>query len=417
MIEFFSLFLGLTGGLQPVELLVLEPIVEVELRLDGRSLGTVAGEPWSFDCDFGALAPHELVAIGRDADGREVERIRQWINLAPSREVEDGQIEVSDLEQQEHPDLSPVAVTLAPGAELPAAGEMSSWFHAGGEPVAVVAVERGPAEVVIVRDPAVQPELYVLADSFYEAKRGFLGPTFKGAPPESAVWFEGWIDLDPDDVESPYQARILAAAQKGLRKAAQLGPGAGVRFLSPWTAPLSQVQTDRQLYAVSDRIPVKTKGFLEITNEVTSIPFAFRLADAVALAGSELHDAGRRRAVVILMGAEKAEESQFTPAPVRAYLRQLQVPLFVWSAVSDAHTPRRRTQETSEWGDVRHVGFNPAHAKGTWANAFRRAAGELRENLASQRIVWLAGRHLPQSIELAEDARGLSLAGGTGGSP
>lgn len=425
MIELFTVFLGLTTGLQTVELVVLEPIVEVELVLDGRILGTVAGEPWSLDFDLGdALAPHDLVAIGRDADGQEVERLRQWINRTPS--WEDGGAEVSADETRA---MSPVAVTLEPGFELPAAGEMRSWFLADGQPTTVMRIERGPAEVVILRDPAVQPELYVLADSLYEARRVFLAPTFKGTPPEAMAWSEAWMDVDPATVASPYRARVLAAAQQALREAAKLGPGTSVRFISPWAAPLSQVQTDRQLYSVSSRIPVETKGFLEITNEVTSIRSAFRLADATALAGSELHDAARRRALVLLLGAEKDDESELTPAQVRAYLRRLQVPLFVWSMVSEdsRSSPRRKAkrrsssrrgaEEGSDWGSARDLGFNLGAERSTWVDAFDRAVGDLRRHLAAQRIVWLQGRHLPQSITLGEDARGLRLADDIGASP
>ncbi len=408
MIEFFSLFLGLVSGVQAVELLVFEPVVEVELLLDGRSLGAVSGEPWAFDCDLGdALAPHQLVAVGRDADGREVERIHQWINLAAAEEEEPY-----DMEPLPVPDFSPVAVRLEPGAELPAAGEMRSWFSAGGEPVVVAAVEQGPADVAIIRDPAVQPELYVIADSFYETKRAFLQETFKGAPPESTAWSERWMDLDPKATRSPHRARVLEAAQNSLRGAAVLGPGAGVRFFSPWAAPLSHVQSSRKLFAVSNRIAAgfsvkgdigHTPGFLEIITRVTSLPFAYRLADAVALAGRQAHGSARRRAVVLLLGDETAEESLFTPAQVRAYLRQLQVPYVVWSMTSGELHPA--------WGAVHHIGFNPNSPRRIWPDAVQEAARDLRQNLASQRIVWLHGSHLPQSIELGEMARGLSLAG------
>lgn len=415
MIEFFTFFLGLTSGVHNVELVVFEPVVEVELVLDGRRLGIVDDEPWALDCDLGDdLAPHELVAIGRDRDGREVERIHQWINLFdPQQEAEfDG------VEPLAVPELSPVAIRLDPGSELPGSAEMHSWFSAGGEPVAVAAIEQGPAEVVIVRDPASQPELRVIADSFYEAKRAFLRPTFKGAPREVTAWSEGWIDLDPESTASPYRARLLAAAQSSLRDAARLGPDVGILFLSPWAAPISHVQSSRKLFAASNRVAADTQGFLEITTRLTSLALAFRLADAAALTGWQVHSSARRRAIVILLGDETEDESQFTPARARAYLRQLQVPLFVWSTMSKEPHP--------EWGEVRHVGFNPSADRSIWPEAIQSAAGELREELATQRIVWLRGRHLPQSITLGEAARGLRLAGHmldarasaiTGGSP
>ena len=88
-IAFVTLFLGLTLGAYPVQLAVEGPVATVELLLDGEVIGRVAGPPWSGAVDFGAdLTPHELVARGLDAQGQEVARARQWINLPrPPAEV------------------------------------------------------------------------------------------------------------------------------------------------------------------------------------------------------------------------------------------------------------------------------------------------------------------------------------------
>ena len=86
MVQFLTLFLGLTTGLHPVELNVAGPVASVEVRLDGETIATLAGEPWVFECDLGDRPlPHDLVAVARDADGRELDRAEQWINLAPRR--------------------------------------------------------------------------------------------------------------------------------------------------------------------------------------------------------------------------------------------------------------------------------------------------------------------------------------------
>ncbi len=386
MIEFFSLFIGLTMGPQTIELVVLEPVTEVELRLDGDSLGTVSGEPWSLDHDFGDLAPHELVAIARDGDGQEVERIRQWINLVPSWKS----------------DRTPVAVSLERGAELPQAEEMDRWFLAGGEPVAVSAVERGPAEVTIVRDPAVQPELHAIADSFYEAKLIFLHPTITREQRQKAVWTEGWMELEPDDARSRFRARVLEAAQDSLRAVARLGEEVEVGFLSPWATPLSRVHSDREVYAITNRIDAEERGFLEITKDVASVDVAYRLADAVASAASELHGIGRRRALVVMAAEPRKDEGMFTSAQVRGYLHSLQVPLLIWSTSSSDLHP--------DWGRVRHVGFDPRSERRAWPDDFDEAAAELKRSLKRQRIVWLEGRHLPQSISLGRAARGIRMA-------
>lgn len=86
MVEFLSLFLGVTVGIQPVELNVAGPVAAVEIQLDGETLTTLTGAPWVFECDLGdGPMPHDLVAIARDSDGRELDRASQWINLGARR--------------------------------------------------------------------------------------------------------------------------------------------------------------------------------------------------------------------------------------------------------------------------------------------------------------------------------------------
>ena len=41
------------------------------------------------------------------------------------------------------------------------------------------------------------------------------------------------------------------------------------------------------------------------------------------------------------------------------------------------------------------------------------AVSRLREALDSQRIVWLNGRHLPQTVALTPAAKGVEIAGAT----
>src|SRR5215208_314117 len=88
-IAFLTLFLGLLTGSHPVELSVSGPVAAVELRLNGAPIGTVSGPPWVQRVDLGAgLLPHELVARALDADGNELARARQWVNLPrPAAEV------------------------------------------------------------------------------------------------------------------------------------------------------------------------------------------------------------------------------------------------------------------------------------------------------------------------------------------
>ena len=85
MLAFVSIFLGLVSGVRPVELAVGKEVAAVEIRLDGRMLGRLRGEPWQIDVDFGPTPePHHLEAAGFDASGMEIARTLQRVNLQRS---------------------------------------------------------------------------------------------------------------------------------------------------------------------------------------------------------------------------------------------------------------------------------------------------------------------------------------------
>ena len=82
-VAFLTLFLGLTLGVHPVTVTVAPGVTAVELLLDGSVVGSARAETgWTVPVDFGdELAPHELTAVAFDADGGELGRTRQPINL------------------------------------------------------------------------------------------------------------------------------------------------------------------------------------------------------------------------------------------------------------------------------------------------------------------------------------------------
>ncbi len=78
MIAFASLFLGLTLGLQPVEMVASGEVATVEIRLGGRPRGVIEGPPWTMDVDFGSeLVPQLLEAVALDREGQVIGRARQ----------------------------------------------------------------------------------------------------------------------------------------------------------------------------------------------------------------------------------------------------------------------------------------------------------------------------------------------------
>lgn len=383
MVELFSQRDGLVEGSHPVELVVVGPVAEVEVRLDERAVGTVSAEPWALDVDLGeGVAPHRLTVLARDRQGRELERTERWLNVVTPAE-----------------DLTAVAVTVDRGVDLPGPGAMATWFVADGKPVRVEKLESGAAEVAIVRDPLIQPRLEALAAGFLDF---ILSPSDKAQLGRRLSARGSPFQTLAADGLTEAQIRAAHRAMRRLRSATTaLGAGVDVGFISPMAAPVSAVESERNLYNRSGPYTAADGDFIDLAANIT-VGTAHRLSDAVAVAAMELHGTGERRAVVALVGAERGDESFFTPAQVRAYLRALQVPLFVWSAAPSPPGPH------PEWGAVRWV--YSRHQK-RWPNNFEDAAAELRRHLASQRIVYLAGRHLPQAIALTEDAVGLRLAG------
>src|SRR6185295_2165088 len=112
-----------------------------------------------------------------------------------------------------------------------------------------------------------------------------------------------------------------------------------------------------------------------------------QLADAVAVAGVQaLADQHRRVVLLVLSGGQKTP-SHWAAAAVRRYLAAIRVPLYVWSLAAPPYTPA-----VAAWGEVEDASN---------FGGLRDAYGRLSRDLASQGIVWLDGRHLPQSIALS----------------
>ncbi len=116
-----------------------------------------------------------------------------------------------------------------------------------------------------------------------------------------------------------------------------------------------------------------------------------RLGDAVGVAALSAAAGNRPRAVVLLV-AGGDDESQTPVAWTRAYLRALRVPLFVWA--------KNKKMVDPAWGKPEVL---------TSASDVPGAVKNVTKAVEAQRIVWLEGRHLPQSISLSPKARKVTL--------
>jgi hypothetical protein len=435
VIAFQTLFLGLVFGFGPVQVMVSPPVVSAEVFLDGVSLGTVRGAPWEVGCNFGASPlPHELVAVGRDTKGNEVARVRQWVNLPrPSAEarvlVEAGadgapafahlawhtidnarpkrfdvtldghELPVKDPERIPLPridfkrphflavevvfplgvvaraetslggdvaanaatELTAVDVVLRPGQTLPPVDAMQGWFTSGGRSLPVVGVEEGHTDAVVVFDQ----------DS---------AGRFRGITP-------------PNPFSRAMTTTIPIQPSKG-----------GNRLYGLWTVPQRPQgggAASPGLFPMS--IPLDTD-----VDDVRTLIFRFsfpaapprqqQLANAVAAAGMQAAALNRRRAVVLIVGEAPADASTISVTAARAYLESLDVPLFIW-------TPERRIAGLAlpGWGVPDDISTDLQLQGGV---------ARLQNALAAQRIVWLEGSHLPQSIALAPGVTQVFLARG-----
>lgn len=454
-IAFLTLFLGLVTGPQSV---VVDPgagVAAVELVLDGRGVARLEHAPWSATADFGpALLPHRLEARGLAADGSEVARTEQWVNL-PRRQAEvDIVLEGSAAGSTRTARLAWDSFTRQAPSEL----ELSL----DGVPLALDARAQAPLEIpragaahvlsARVRFPdgtEAHKDVVLSGDYGSDVATELTAVAVRGAAPGKPAKTLGAPDLQgrflaggrPADVaaveQEPAEVFVVraAGAQSALLERVARNP-AGAHSRPDKGAPRASASLDGRAYgtfAPDPRIhlhfvsPVArifkngaatTAELFDITPSMTApgidlgrlllevrfrLPDHPRLADAVASAGLDALARETPRAVVLIAGGQDgaADPSLFLPATVRGYLAAIGVPLFVWSV-------GRPGRALEAWGEIQNIAL-------PWE--LRRAYDRLEREVLSQQIVWLQGRHLPQAITLARGAGGAEGGHGTHGDP
>ena len=435
-IIFLTAFLGLTLGNQTVRLDVKGDVAAVELQLDGHAVATMHGAPWKVQVDFGTtLAPHRLVAIGRDKDGAELARAEQKINLVrPNAEAAillDGQhVHVHWSSVDGKPPKS--ATLTVDGKRVPLDAKLEAKLDslapdvphllqatvesAAGEIAEATAVYGGMAESESGAITAVPVTLTGSAPRDARALEGFFtGATAVGIEKPTA---DVILVRDPSEAEAAMRlGRPLNDSQERPTTAVtQWGAGAipmstrgsssadswisndgTVRFLWPFAAR-AESGTPTDLFPSSRRYDKANGGFRRILAGVSSpltSPY-LRYADAVAVAGLQALGKQHPRAVVLIIGSSFHDSSSLTAAQARAFLDLVGVPLFVWSLAGGSSEPA----SAKEWGPATDI---------TTVPKLDDAVRGLRRALDAQRIVWIAGDHLPQEVHLSAKAEGMRL--------
>ena len=439
MIVFQTLLLGLVFGLQPVRLMVAPQVKSVEVRLDGATIGVLAGEPWMVKCDFGeSLRPHELVAVARDGSGKELGRARQWVNMPRSeaeatllleRGPKPNQVVAARLAWNEVKGTAPTTVRVTLDGETltirnPKRFELP---HCDPTQVHVLSAELVFAEGRTARaDAAFGGGIGEEAQSELTALPLVLEPGKKlPALPELQKWFHDGdvpvrvlgVDQGPSDVVLivDQAARQVLAKEHGAKGGgAQFKGGAALppqllffdragpndnRFFIAFGVPElfygddSTAHVVFPAYAPMDFVTSNLRAHLANLTYESGVMGTPTLADAVASMGALAAANNRPRAVVLLLAGSRGDTSAIAPSTARSYLEDLHVPLLVWSLLGGG--------ATDGWGTAEDV------SPEGWLD---KAARRLKEKLAAQRIVWLEGAHLPQRLRLAETANGVHLA-------
>ena len=381
--------LGLVSGEYPVSIHVDSRVARVELLRNGQSIRTVSGPPWQALIDFGAeLVPQELTAVAYDAGGNEIGRDTQLVNLPrPSAEA------AIDLRRE--------------GDTLRATVR---WQHIGSERVRDIAwkidgksVGKGEASLLL---PKLEPRnLHVIEAEveFWDGvvakrERVFGGQFSEEVPTEltGAVVHVAEGSSDPANCFHVGGKQVAAAAvekgeamvvfvrdpdgraaRKALRgKSGKTNLDADLRIM--WPTATAIVEKDRRTVSnlfehspVVEGTKIGTQALLTGRSPIGKNEQ--RYADAVAVSGVYAALGARRRAVVLVVGANP-DKSRQNPRVVRRYLERIGVPFRVWSLVG------AKKDVTGVWGDVVDISSAPK---------LQKATEELQQELERQRVAWL----------------------------
>jgi hypothetical protein len=250
-------------------------------------------------------------------------------------------------------EISAVPIRFDKGMKPKSGQNMQDWFLVGGVPQVVHAVEKGDADIVVVRDVATEERIEELASQ--------------------ATRLETELKTDMH-LKGHHQISFISPCPEKQRK------GGLRRSVYPHSRRYSS--QDGTLLRLMTR--VLHRGCSEDRQQI---------ADAVAVAGLSASGDGRRRVVILLIDGEPDDRGDLVPAKVISYLERVRVPLFIWNL--DTSDPLE-----TDWGQVTNV-----RKLGRFYKAFK----QVEKDLEHQMIVWLEGLHLPQSVELRPGIEGISL--------
>ena len=390
---FVTRLLGLMSGPRMVQMQVDPAVHRVELVLDGKNVAALTQPPWRATIDFGLeLAPHDLTAIARDAEGREIGRDTQFVNLArPRAELgvmfrREGDGRLSAIVQWEH-------IAQARPRRISAALDGRPLRARVGAPIAlppiapavhVLAVEVEFADQVMAHREVVFGGIFteqlpaeLTATLVHQRERGRADLTDCFRVNGRAVAASAVEPADAAVIFVRSSSPAFAASQLWRRdprrgrlpEATFAVPKSSLRFV--W--PSIETVGDSTLFANSRPVKGDRGVRFFLTRLAGPTTDTYRFIDALTVAGVEALHESRRRAVVLVLGKDK-DQSQYTAATVRHYFERIGVPLFVWSLNGT------NAELEQQWGRVYEISTE---------DRLRVAVDDLRRELDRQRVAWL----------------------------
>jgi hypothetical protein len=433
MVTFLTLLLGLIVGERRIDLAVDERVASVEVWLDRSLVGVVRAPPWSLTCDFGeALVPHLLEAVARDAEGRELHRAVQRVNLPRDPAEVTLVLRASEEAGQREVEV----VWSAPGQRAPEEIQL----HFDGEPLQVLGRRAALPPHDLRRMHIVTAQLVFAGQLRATAELAFGGEFGEQMTSElTAIALEpdtrSWVRRLPSaaavaaDLRVAGAAPLVVAVERGpvelvvVRAAASLAPLRRLRRQIDTSAGLRdqdvmRVVSSRPLFVAGDG---DWAGLFSVSQDLnraggglgwalTNLFFDAgeegsieRLDEAVAVAGLRAAASNRPRAVLLVNAGDAGEEGEgpsleLGPAAVREYLAALRVPFFYWRVGAEA--------TADGWG-------TPTPVRN--GHDLEAAAAKLGSTLRRQFVAWLDGQHLPVDVTTAgTPSAPLRLAGAGG---
>ncbi|HYC60176.1 MAG TPA: hypothetical protein VEK79_11485 [Thermoanaerobaculia bacterium] len=414
---FATRLLGLVAGEQSLQIQVEDPVRRVEVHRDGQRIASLHQPPWIAQIDLGLeLEPHELTVVAFDAEGREVGRDTQALNVArPAAELgvlldrdAKGQMTAS-IRWGHFAHQAPTKVIVKLDGRVVSKGHVISAVPLGNvdaSKIHVLAVEAS------FRDGITSRREIAFGGGFSEQMPAEMTPVAvrqrKNAPHVRAGCFATASGPLPEATveDRAGSAFFILNGKPRLARNRDIGARRGEDLFALHKTDIEVVNPVPELIRRDDgvtrlfdfRTVPGARGTRRLVMS-SRTPFGpARVTDAVGAAALRALRGGKRRVVVVVIGdMAAADRSVHTPPVMRRYLERVGVPLRVWSLTGP------RPDLTATWGPVIDVS-TPA--------ALLAATSDLRTELNSQRVAWLPVSPLEAfRVRASDDCAFVPLAG------